>query len=208
MAPPLQVPIAVLAPRRRIRVPARKSWGRCPTSSRGGSCRTSPTRSRQSCKRGLAGNHRGHIPVNNLGAVHSCQQTSYLSTFLPQPTAPKSCGHALLFDDGLRAKLDQTPERPTWLSPLLSALPPSPLSALPPLVDVHRARLDQTLQRLTRIVDITEADQNRPSPRTVEKALLNRGGGGETAADVDCPGGEDDIGAATTRKRLAFGLGA
>ena len=68
---------------------------------------------------------------------------------------------------------------------------------------LHRARLDQTLQRLTRIIDITEADQNRPSPRTVEKALLNRGGSG-TATEMD----DEEIGAATTRKRLAFGLGA
>jgi hypothetical protein len=68
----------------------------------------------------------------------------------------------------------------------------------------HRARLDQTLQRLTRIIDITEADQNRPSPRTVEKVLLNRRDGttdGDRQDDVD-------IGAATTRKRLAIELGA
>ena len=69
--------------------------------------------------------------------------------------------------------------------------------------DVRRARLDQTLQRLTRIIDITEADQNRPSPRTVEKALLNRSGGTLATAMNDV-----EIGAATTRKRLAFGLGA
>ena len=68
---------------------------------------------------------------------------------------------------------------------------------------VRRARLDQTLQRLTRIIDITEADQNRPSPRTVEKALLNRGAG-TLATEMN----DVEIGAATTRKRLAFGLGA
>ena len=67
-----------------------------------------------------------------------------------------------------------------------------------------RARLDQTLQRLTRIVDITEADQNRPSPRTVEKALMINHGGSK----ADGSGEDGDIGAATTRKRLAYGLGA
>ena len=60
------------------------------------------------------------------------------------------------------------------------------------------------MQRLTRIIDITEADQNRPSPRTVEKALLYRGLHGSVSGDgMDEDG---DIGAATTRKRLAYGL--
>ena len=60
------------------------------------------------------------------------------------------------------------------------------------------AKLDQTLQRLTKIIDLTEQDQSRPSPRTVEKALMNRG---LSENEV-----EDDIGATFTRRRLAHGL--
>jgi hypothetical protein len=58
------------------------------------------------------------------------------------------------------------------------------------------AKLDQTLSRLTKIIDLTVQDQSRPSPRTVERVLMNRG-------DKD---GEDDIGATITRRRLANGL--
>eukprot|EP00983_Pelagomonas_calceolata_P072801 1151886-Pelagomonas_calceolata.AAC.2 len=40
---------------------------------------------------------------------------------------------------------------------------------------VHRARLEQTVQRLARITAAVDADQGRTSPlKTVEKVLLNR----------------------------------
>lgn len=66
-----------------------------------------------------------------------------------------------------------------------------------------RAKLDNTLQRLSRIISITEADHCRPSPRTVERALLGHGRRGMAEDEL-----EQDLGAENTRQRLAYELAA
>ncbi|GAX75407.1 hypothetical protein CEUSTIGMA_g2851.t1 [Chlamydomonas eustigma] len=88
--------------------------------------------------------------------------------------------------------LDAAPDCPAWKQ----------LTEVNNKVPSLMARLDQTLQRLTRIVDITEADQCRPSPRTVEKVLMNRTSHRIAALDQDDVGNEEAIAAAATRKRL------
>lgn len=66
---------------------------------------------------------------------------------------------------------------------------------------VRRARLDQAVQRLTRIVSVYESEQSRPSPRTVEKVLFNRDRSQEEGDDTQLAA--DTAEAAATRKRLA-----
>ncbi|KAG1672524.1 hypothetical protein FOA52_002833 [Chlamydomonas sp. UWO 241] len=66
------------------------------------------------------------------------------------------------------------------------------------------ARLDQTLQRLSRIVSITESEASRPSPRTVEKVMMAHHFGD---ADTDAAS-DDQMGADATRRALAQQLAA
>ena len=60
------------------------------------------------------------------------------------------------------------------------------------------------MQRLGRIITAIEADQSRPSPRTVEKVLMMRGEDqlGDVTVDIRL----DTAGANATRKRLARDL--
>lgn len=71
-----------------------------------------------------------------------------------------------------------------------------------------RARMDHTVQRLSRILGALQSEEARPSPKTVERVLMNR-----LASDELDDGREDDLGVedagkALTRRRLAQDLHA
>ena len=97
---------------------------------------------------------------------------------------------AMTSNDELRTEDDEArlPDQESWKQ----------LNEVSHKVPALMAKLDQTLSRLTKIIDLTEQDQSRPSPRTVERVLMNRG--------LNDKAGEDDMGATFTRRRLANGL--
>lgn len=72
-----------------------------------------------------------------------------------------------------------------------------------------RARVDQTVGRLGRIITAVESEQSRPSPKTVERVVMGRllvAGPGQE--DDVALGISDDAGKALTRRRLAQDLQA
>lgn len=69
----------------------------------------------------------------------------------------------------------------------------------------HRARLDQAVARLNRIIAAIEMEQTRPSPRTVERVLLRANSSGAHTPSFRHGGDQADAEAAT-RRRLARDL--
>eukprot|EP00798_Chlamydomonas_sp_ICE-L_P013673 gene13673-19561_t len=79
------------------------------------------------------------------------------------------------------------------------------LSAAMDRVPGLKARLDQTVQRLSRVIDTFESEKSRPSPKTVERVLMNRSpacGGMPTPGDATASAARTNM----TRRQLAHDL--